>query len=162
MENKSNKNLYVITPEMVIVSAFYNKFPQYENKGLVNKFKNSQRIKESINFFELDNICKILNIMGPKSNVYCNLNFNDLLKYMRKDWKFYRSNKTSLREEVYTELSRNKISEIYLFFNPYVQKALQSAIKINDSIKQKQEYENKIKNAKDIEFNDDINKGLEK
>lgn len=162
MENKNDKNLYVITPEMIVVSAFHNAFPQYNDKGLVNKIKNRQRIKESINFFDMDNMCKILGIMGHKSKVYCDLNFNNLLKYLRKDWKFYRNNKTGINEEVFTELSRNKINEIYNSYNPYIQRAMEDTIKINESIKRKQAYEKKIKNAKDIEFDVDVNKGLEK
>lgn len=162
MKNKNVKNLYVITPEMVVVSAFHNYFPQYENKGLVNKFKNAQRIKESINFFELDNMCKILNILSEKDNIYCNLNFNDMLKYLRKDWKFYRNNKTGINEEVFTELSRNKINEIYNSYNPYIQSAMENTIKINESIKKKQALDEKIKNAKDIEFDVNIGNGLEK
>ncbi len=162
MENKSDKNLYVITPEMVVISAFHNAFPQYDDKGLVNKIKNRQRIKESINFFDMDNMCKILSIMGPKSKVYCDLNFNNLLKYLRRDWKFYRNNKTGINEEVFTELSRNKITEIYDTYNPYIRNAMERAIKINAIIKQKQAGKKKVKNAKDIKFDVDTNKGLEK
>ena len=104
MENKSNKNLYVITPEMVVVSAFHNTFPQFDDKGLVNKIKNRQRIKDSVNFYDLVNMCQLLNILGPKYKIYCDLNVNDLLKYLRRDWKFFRVNKPSVNEEVFTEL----------------------------------------------------------
>ena len=90
------------------------------------------------------------------------MNFNNLLKYLRRDWKFYRNNKTGINEEVFTELSRNKITEIYDTYNPYIRNAMERAIKINDSIKRKQAYEEKIKNAKDIKFDVDTNKGLEK
>lgn len=162
MENKNDKNLYVITPEMIVVSAFHNAFPEYYDKGLVNKLKNRQRIKESVNFFDLDNMCKILEIIGNKNKVYCDLNFNDLLKYLRRDWKFYRTNKTGINEEVFTELSRNKITEIYDTYNPYVRHAMESCISINESIKKKNKLDEKIKNAKDIEFDVDIDNGLEK
>lgn len=162
MENKSNKNLYVITPEMVVVSAFHNAFPQYDDKGLVNKIKNMQHIKGSVNFFDLVNMCTILNMMGHKSKVYCDLNVNSLLKYLRRDWKFFRINKPSVNEEVFTELSRNKITEIYDTYNPYIKNAMERAIKISAIIKQKKANKKNVNNAKVIKSDVNVNKDLEK
>ena len=162
MENKSNKNLYVITPEMVVVSAFHNTFPQFDDKGLVNKIKNRQRIKDSVNFYDLVNMCQLLNILGPKYKIYCDLNVNDLLKYLRRDWKFFRVNKPSVNEEVFTELSRTKITEIYNTYNLYIRNAMGKAIKINDIVKQKKSHKKDVNNATVIEPDVDVNKDLEK
>lgn len=162
MENKSDKNLYVITPEMVVISAFHNAFPQYDDKGLVNKIKNRQRIKGSVNFFDLVNMCQLLNILGPKYKIYCDLNVNDLLKYLRRDWKFFRVNKPSVNEEVFTELSRTKITEIYNTCNIYIRTAMAKAIKINDIIKQKKSHKKDVNNTTVIKSDVDVNKDLEK
>ncbi len=143
MENQNNNKIKIINSEMLVISAFYFYQPKLENKGLVNRIKNTLRIKETVDFMDIYYMTRIASFLTKKTKVYCEPNFNHILKFIRKDWRFSRQNAM-----VSTELSHNRIEEIFQSYPAEVKDTLLKAYKLNELLKKKQAEAETIK--KDI------------
>ncbi len=156
MENKNNNKIKIINSEMLVISAFYFYLPKLENKGLVNRIKNTLRIKESVDFMDIYYMTRIASFLTKKTKVYCEPNFHHILKFIRKDWRFSRHNAM-----ISTELSHNKIEEIYQSYPTEVKNTLLKAYKLNELLKKKQveaeTIKKKIKEKKDNNTKEDLN-----